>query len=672
MEHFKIAKAIHSENRLREGLMTCNIELAKTHIARGEMGQALDCLNQASSVAAEDGLESIMAVCDRLLAQTEMATLDKKSISARLKNARALFLKNTQTVDVALCDLTEGEMHLRWNEINAAARCFRSAHRILSPSFPDQAWRAEHGLGRCAWNAGKPLRALAHYRRAVETVTAARSSLATEQLSNDFFAHRQSVFDEALEIAAEQEQPNAALETIEASKARTFLALLQHRGWKLRPAQEDAYVSGLIASEKELRYKLHALRGRIAVQVPKDVGEPFRSGAEIASISAAALEELNALSRSYESVVAQLRLATTGLAGVSAPGPFDLEKFRAAANAALGSDWAALDYYLSGDALTVIVVSPNHLDMMRKQLSQFDHAVLEHCTGTDPVRREMVYNGKMHGHPTQVAYRSLQRLHELLIPPGLQATTLLVVPHQALHTLPFHALVDGQSNAFLTEQHTLIYAPSLQAMQHLLQPSSAQTICHPLVVGISRFGDRARPLPHVPAEVARVCQAIHADGESWLETDARRQRLMDLGEADGLQRFDLIHLATHAVVDPAAPHDSHILLEDGALSALDVLDLSLGARLVTLSGCETALGKGGPGDEWFGLANAFFYAGAQAVLATLWPVEDEAMVELTGRFYDRWANGTDAATSLRRAQLDMLNAGYSPYQWAPFVLIGRP
>jgi CHAT domain-containing protein len=71
------------------------------------------------------------------------------------------------------------------------------------------------------------------------------------------------------------------------------------------------------------------------------------------------------------------------------------------------------------------------------------------------------------------------------------------------------------------------------------------------------------------------------------------------------------------------------------------------------------------------LARAFFYAGAQALLATLWAVEDRALPELFARFYRAWNEGADAARALQRAQVEMIRAGYRPFDWAGAVLIGQ-
>jgi CHAT domain-containing protein len=148
--------------------------------------------------------------------------------------------------------------------------------------------------------------------------------------------------------------------------------------------------------------------------------------------------------------------------------------------------------------------------------------------------------------------------------------------------------------------------------------------------------------------------------------------LIDLNASGELQEFDFVHLATHAVLDRAAPHQSRVILADDALTTADILDLTLNARLVTLSACQTALSQGGQGDELIGLARAFFYAGARALLATLWQVEDGSTTEWVGRFYRHWMDGENIAEAVRHAQIEMIRGSCSPYQWAPFVSMGRP
>jgi len=110
-----------------------------------------------------------------------------------------------------------------------------------------------------------------------------------------------------------------------------------------------------------------------------------------------------------------------------------------------------------------------------------------------------------------------------------------------------------------------------------------------------------------------------------------------------LRRYPLIHLATHALLDPLSPWQSRVLLADGDLTVADVLDLSLDAALVVLSACQSGLGQVGAGDEVVSLARAFFLAGARQLMVTLWGAEDESTLTLIRLFYERWGKGASTA-----------------------------
>jgi CHAT domain-containing protein len=111
--------------------------------------------------------------------------------------------------------------------------------------------------------------------------------------------------------------------------------------------------------------------------------------------------------------------------------------------------------------------------------------------------------------------------------------------------------------------------------------------------------------------------------------------------------------------------------EDGILTALDLscMDLS-NTELVVLSACETGLGDVETGKGIIGLRRACFVAGAQTVVSSLWPVNDEATKELMIHFYENVLSGLSRADSLRRAQLEIKNKYKASLFWASFVCYG--
>jgi len=136
------------------------------------------------------------------------------------------------------------------------------------------------------------------------------------------------------------------------------------------------------------------------------------------------------------------------------------------------------------------------------------------------------------------------------------------------------------------------------------------------------------------------------------------------------------------VLDDVEPALSGIVLSavtadgkkrDSFLRSQDIVGLNLDAKLVVLSGCETGLGRPVRGEGLVGLSRAFFHAGAEQVISTLWQVPDIATAELMGSFYRALLqDGMPAPQALRVAQLEIRKSGKwgNPYYWAPFVLQG--
>ena len=134
----------------------------------------------------------------------------------------------------------------------------------------------------------------------------------------------------------------------------------------------------------------------------------------------------------------------------------------------------------------------------------------------------------------------------------------------------------------------------------------------------------------------------------------------------------MLHVAAHAEVDDVDPLFSRILLasdgqERGLLEAREVYGLQLkDVSLVTLSACESGLGKVDKGDEIIGFTRSFLSAGVSSIVASLWPVADDATEALMTRLYGSMTQGADLMDAMRAAQLDVLKRRKfaHPFFWA--------
>jgi len=270
------------------------------------------------------------------------------------------------------------------------------------------------------------------------------------------------------------------------------------------------------------------------------------------------------------------------------------------------------------------------------------------------------------------------------------ARRLVVIPHGILYDVPFEALVDDAGRP-LIERAAVSYAPSTSSFAFFRSLAPAPSALTTLVavgdpVVASREADRHRqvdlarvdlltPLPYSRDEIAGIASLFWPRVRLLEGRDATEGalRASDVGGAR------ILHFATHGVMDETRPERSGLVLtaaasDDGLLQAREIYSLKLQADLVTLSACQTALGQNVTGEGVIGLTRAFFYAGARAVVASLWDIEDASTAEFMKRFYANVRGGDPIDIALQRAKIEAIRRGGEtgrPFYWAPFVAIGR-
>jgi CHAT domain-containing protein len=174
--------------------------------------------------------------------------------------------------------------------------------------------------------------------------------------------------------------------------------------------------------------------------------------------------------------------------------------------------------------------------------------------------------------------------------------------------------------------------------------------------------DSAAPSIHGEATaVADLLPSSHL----FLGNTATREILWQIGP-----KSSFIHIATHGLFRKDNPMFSSIRLGDADLHPADFYSLRLSARLVTLSGCGTGLNVIVGGDEILGLVRGLLYAGAQAVLVSLWDISDAVTAQFMKVFYSELMRVGSISSALRQTMRHIRSLHPNPYYWAPFVLIG--
>jgi len=190
------------------------------------------------------------------------------------------------------------------------------------------------------------------------------------------------------------------------------------------------------------------------------------------------------------------------------------------------------------------------------------------------------------------------------------------------------------------------------------------------------FGTTLYDLPRTRDEVLTASRIVGKDSVLLLGPTATESGF----KAEPLAAFKIVHIAAHGFADTQFPERSGLILgvdpashDDGLLQVREIIRLRFNADLVTLSACNTGVGKLEGEEGVTNLVEAFLVSGARSVVASLWSADDTYTGTLMERFYTHIAQGQEKAEALRQAKLDVL-AKYgkqvSPYYWGAFVLVG--
>lgn len=446
---------------------------------------------------------------------------------------------------------------------------------------------------------------------------------------------------------AEKSKSAVLLEAISESEAKSFAGI---------PAN-------LLEEENSLKSAI-ALTAQKLAQKPTEPEEKYLR------------ETLFALNRSYETFIATLEKEF--------PSYFNL-KYNAASPSIkdiqhlIDPKTALLSYFIDD--------ANQRLYIFQITKSQFD--VIDHALPKDFDKNITgLRNGIYFNAPNAYA-KAANTLSKILLPKTKSTITdLVIVPTGRLGIIPFEALatkkirdVESFTNVpFLLNSKSVRYEFSagllLQKTKQSISKTPSIFLCAPVTFPAK---DNLNELPGTEIEVkaiSRLFDSKNIAAKLYTRDDANEHAV----KSSPLKDYSLLHFATHGVVDETSPELSRIFLqnssesEDGNLFAGEIYNLEMNADLVTLSACQTGLGKISKGEGVIGLSRALVYAGAKSIIVSFWSVADESTSELMKTFYQRMLENTSAgyASNLRDAKLQLIkDPRYSsPFYWAPFILIG--
>jgi CHAT domain-containing protein len=235
------------------------------------------------------------------------------------------------------------------------------------------------------------------------------------------------------------------------------------------------------------------------------------------------------------------------------------------------------------------------------------------------------------------------RFDEILTKLPQNCDELILVPHQALHLFPLHALpVRGQYCLLDCFSKGIRYVPSCQLLQ-LAQARQRNDFARLFAVQ-----NPTNDLSYANVEIAAI-RGYFETADVLKQAAATKVALQE----SSLKKSHCIHFSCHGYFDLNNPLESGLKLTDAPLTLGEILQLDLGqCRLVTLSACETGfIDFTSLSDEYIGLPNGFLYAGSPSVVSSLWDINDLSTALLMIKFYQNLQIGLTVAVALNQAQL---------------------
>ncbi len=497
---------------------------------------------------------------------------------------------------------------------------------------------------------------------------------------SEFAAARAPLYADSVDLLVEQGRFDEAFQVLERSRSRAFLEMLSQRDLSFAADVPAELLEQQRLADQRYDQVLGQL-ARLSAQTPEGGEEALH-------------DELGKARRQQHEIKARIRAASPRLAALRDAEPLDLQATRQL----LSPGTLMLAYSLGETGGHLFVIGHGE-----EQVRVFPVAI-----GLTALRDEVARLRKLLGSGESldaIRFRA-QRLGELLLAPArhliADAERLLILPQGPLHILPFSALLLPTETGewrFLIEHKPLTVVASATVFAMLRKrelspgeirlsafgdptysaPEASASLEQPALRAALELGLRLDPLPTARAEVEALEKLFPEGTRTFLGAAATEEAAKSVAPSS-----NVLHFACHAVVDDRFPLESALILslptdpqhkgDNGLLQAWEIFEeMRLDAELVTLSACDTALGKELAGEGMIGLTRAFQYAGARSILASLWAVNDASTAGLMEQFYGQLKLGAAKDLALRQAQLTLLRNGGDfahPFHWAAFILVG--
>lgn len=725
-------KALELHTKLGDliGINETLSNLGATYKQIGEKEQALKYLNKALNIQVE--LKEIVAQAVTLNTiagiYIEQKQYDKaltyleKSLELN-KTTGNRFQEASNLINFGIVYKAKGELEKALELSNQALEIYKS---IKNPSGQSEALFRIASVNRNTNNLDQALESI---KESVEIVESSRDNIKIQDLRTSYFSSAQDKYKFYIDLLMQlhRQQPLAGYDiqafiVNENSHARSLLDLVNQSKVDIRKGLSVE----LIKQEEDLKKELNE---KTAALLKAQLDGKELSKEEISNLE----KKIKEIKKELEQIELKTKNESIIYATLNKPKPISLEEIQ---REILDQDTVLLEYCLGENDSYLWVVSFNHFASYRLAKRSIINKKAKDLYNSLSTMTNFGLKGKRK--LLKQDYENLAtELSDLLLLPAidkLDKKRLVIVADGILNFIPFSTLAEPKTKKLPSKQylplivnHTIVTEPSiatllllkkykldkiattktitlfgdpifgyddvrvrkslfsketkqkLEKIGHLKSQNEelSRTISKQSFV---RFGDKLTRLKFTGEEIKNIISLLPYDqSEVWLGFDANLNNVTNRN----LKKYQYIHFATHGLVDSENPQFTALVLSlidkdgkeiNGFLTLNEIFNLRFDAEMITLSACQTALGKEVSGEGLIGLTHAFMYAGTKRLVVSLWNINDQATAQLMVKFYKEIFNSKlTPSEALRTAQLSMMKEPkwQSPYYWAAFQLQGE-
>lgn len=486
-----------------------------------------------------------------------------------------------------------------------------------------------------------------------KTMNSDDSKLFLKSNSNTTYRKAIDVAMMLFKITGEKAYLWQAYNTVEKSKSSVLVSNLK----SFEVKNKVAIPAELLQEEKETKYIITRLQIKMDQNNSDSIGKKLTTDKRNAEIKLSTVQN-------------KIRKYTNSVSAIDEEFTANEDFF----NDNLDEESAVLDLYFSDSLLYVFAITNTSFQTISVPVKDLDldkvsrvQRGLEHIESVNATSVDSV----------------TQHLFSQLIEPFFSSIQIkkqwVILPDGLFYYFPFEIIKNAKTGKALIEDYAISYNFSIQFIN---DKESISKDALPKLIAVAPFINKGmysvsdsvllERLPATEMEIGGL------NGKVLMDTSATKAKFLD-----GINKYDILHLATHAVMNPGNPSQSYIAFypEDSTkpdsykLYLNELYNLNLDStRLMLLSACETGVGKLVEGEGVMSLSRGVLYAGCPSVITTLSPANDQSTAYIINHFYKYLDEGKDISSALRLSKIDFIKeypTQNDPSYWAHLVLVGK-